>query len=455
MKAKWLIAAAFAAVACGKTSPAGATFVASDDPVLFWNQMLTQNVTGSPVLTSRSYSMVEVAIYDAVNATSGNYSLSYTGIGPSTGDTRAAAATAAHDVLLYVLPDIPANATKRAQIEQSYQDSLNLVAAGQARTDGIATGAAAASAIITNRTGDGSLGPSTYTPTNPPVDGHWQQTTLGAAGAAVAPWWGSVTPWNMNTGDQFRPGPPPDINSPEFAAALAEVMTVGSATASLADRTAFQTQSAQYWATAGNGLAPWINAAIGAAAGQNLTSLQYAEMFALLSTNVADATIGVFDAKYTYDFWRPVTAIHDADPASTWQSLITAPSHPSYISGHSAVGGAAAETLMFLLGSDADACFAGFTCFDSFELAAENGANSRLWGGIHYDFDNDAGLALGHSVGQFGIQSGAFQPVPEPGTWLTMLIGFGFIGLAFRRQRARSGRHTYASGGRPRLDQVA
>ena len=109
---------------------------------------------------------------------------------------------------------------------------------------------------------------------------------------------------------------------------------------------------------------------------------------------------------------------------------------------------------MYFLG-DADACFAGFTCFDSFELAAQNGANSRLWGGIHYDFDNDAGLALGHSVGQFGILSGNFAAVPEPGTWLTMLVGFGFIGLALRRRRARPGRHAYARGSGPRPNQVA
>ena len=113
------------------------------------------------MITSRSYSMVEVAIYDAVNATTGNYNPSYTGIGPSTGDTRAATATAARDVLLYLLPDngTPARTAQRATIEQNYQDSLNLVASGQARTDGIATGAAAASAIITIRTGDGPWRP--------------------------------------------------------------------------------------------------------------------------------------------------------------------------------------------------------------------------------------------------------------------------------------------------------
>jgi hypothetical protein len=433
---KWLTAVACMTFASAFASPAEATVGVDGDPVVFWNQILTQNIVGSPVLTSRSYAMVEVAIYDALNATTGNTRSSYTGVSASTGDTRAAASTAAHDVLLFLLPPngTQARTDQRNAIEQSYQASLGLIAPGQARTDGIATGAAAASNIITMRTGDGSAAPAVpvYSPTNPPVDGHWQQTTPGAAGAPVTPWWGAVTPWALNSGDQFRPAGPPDINSPQFAAALAEVMAIGASDS--ATRTAAQTASAQYWAVGGNGLAPWINAAIGAADGKNFSSLDYAAMFALLSTNVADATIGVFDAKYVYDFWRPVTAIHDADPNSAWTSLITAPSHPSYISGHSAVGGAAAVSLMYFLG-EADACFSSYICFDNFELAAEDGANSRLWGGIHYSFDNQAGLTLGHSVGQFGLAAGTFTSVPEPATWLTMLVGFGFIGWRLRRQR--------------------
>jgi PAP2 superfamily/PEP-CTERM motif len=435
MRARLLAAAACLALVPALTSPAKATFSVDADPVLYWNQVLTQNVTGSPVLTSRSYSMVEVAIYDAVNATTGNLNHSYTGLAGSTGDTRAATSTAARDVLLFVLPanGTSARDAQRASIEAQYQASLALVPAGAAKTAGIATGAAAASGIIVKRTGDGSAAPAVpvYTPTNPPVDGHWQQTTPGALGAPVTPWWGDVTPWALNSGNQFQPGPPPDITSAEFASALAEVAAIGEFGS--ATRTPEQTASAKYWASAGNGLAPWINAAIAASAGKNFSSMKYAAMLALMSTNVADATIGVFDAKYTYDFWRPVTAIHDADPSSTWASLITAPSHPSYISGHSAVGGAAAVSLMYFLG-DTDACFAGLGCFDNFELAAENGANSRLWGGIHYSFDNEAGLDLGHNVGNFGILAANFTAVPEPGTWLTILLGFGLVGWSVRRR---------------------
>jgi len=203
-------------------------------------------------------------------------------------------------------------------------------------------------------------------------------------------------------------------------------------------RTPFQTQSALYWASpAGTGLAPWINAAIGAADGRGLTTLEYAAMFAALTTNAADATIGIFDAKYTYDFWRPTTAIHDADPLSAWTSFIAAPLHPSYVSGHSGQGASNAETLAYYLGADTDICFAGFTCFDSFADAAQNGADSRLWGGIHYRFDNVAGANLGRQVAAFNISQGLFGVVPEPATWIMMLFGFGAIGAAIRVQRRK------------------
>jgi hypothetical protein len=434
MKSKWLIAAAFVAATMGTAGPAGAVVGVDGDPILFWNQMLVQNVTGSPVLTSRTYSMVEVAMFEAINSATGNTHQSYLGLAAAPGDSRAAVAQAAHDVLLNILP--PSATAQRASVEQAYQDSLALIPNGAAKTAGLSVGALAASTMIAARTGDGSAGPSTYSPTNPPVDGHWQQTTAGPAGAPVTPFWGSVTTWGTDSGSQFRPGPPPDIASQAFADALAEVQAIGDVNS--ATRTAFQTQSAQYWATpAGTGLAPWIIGAMAAADGRGMSSIDLATMFAALSTNVADTTIGVFDAKYFYDFWRPVTAIHDADPASTWASLITAPSHPSYISGHSAISAVAADTLAFYLGADTDICFAGFTCFDSFALASDNAANSRLWGGIHYSFDNQAGLTLGHQIAAFNLNQGLFQAVPEPRSWMMMLLGFGLMGWTIRRARGR------------------
>ena len=428
MKAKWFAAASI--LACSVATPARADV----DPVVFWNQVMTTNVTGSPVLTSRSYSMVDVAIFEAVNATTGNTRRSYLGLAATPGDTSAAVARAARDVMLSVLP--LSAVAQRADVEAKYQSAISAIPDSAAKTAGINTGAQAATNVITLRATDGFNAASSYAPTNQP--GHWQPTSPGAT--PVTPQWGGVTPWGITSGSQFRPGAPPAWDSPEFATALAEVQAIGSA--SSATRTVFQTQSALYWASpAGTGLAPWITGAINAADGKGLTSLDYASMFAALTTNVADATIGIFDAKYTYDFWRPVTASLYFDPNSTFTALISPiPSHPSYISGHSGVGTAAADTLAFFLGADTDICFANFLgantnqCFDSFGSAAQNGANSRLWGGIHYGFDNQAGMTLGHQVAQFNLNRGLFQAVPEPGTWSMMLLGFGMIGWSIRRK---------------------
>jgi hypothetical protein len=428
MTFKWLAAAGFVAATFTSAGPAHA----DTDPVVFWNQILTQNVTGSPVLTSRTFSMVEVAIFEAVNASTGNTRSSYLGLTATPGDSGAAVARAAHDVLLNILPanGTPQRDAQRANIETQYQNSLAAIPNGAAKSAGINNGALAASSVITLRSADGSTTVSTYAPQNPAVDGRYQLT---GPGAPVTPQWGGVTTWGLASGSQFRPGPPPDIAGAEFAAALAEVQLIGASNSAV--RTQFQTDSAQYWASAaGTGLAPWITGAVAAADGKGLSTLDYAAMFAALTTNVADATIGIFDAKYTYDFWRPITAIHDADPTSTWTSLIAAPLHPSYVSGHSGVGAAAADTLSFYLGADTDICFSGFSCFDSFALAAQNGADSRLWGGIHYSFDNLAGQSLGHEVAAYNLSRGLFQAVPEPATWATMLIGFGVMGAALRRR---------------------
>jgi len=430
MRTNWLVTSASVAAMLTIAQPAHADV----DPVVFWNQILTTNVTGSPVGTSRSYSMVDVAIFEAVNATTGNTRQSYLGLSPAAGDTSAAVARAARDVMLSVLP--PSAIAQRNNVELQYQAAIAAIPDSPAKTAGINTGALAASTVIGLRASDGSSAVSSYAPTNQP--GHWQPTTPGAA--PVTPQWGSVTPWGITSGSQFRPGPPPAWDSPEFAAALAEVVAIGDVNS--ATRTQFQTQSALYWASpGGTGLTPWINAAIGAADGKGLSTLDYAAMFAALTTNVADATIGIFDAKYVYDFWRPVTASQYFDSQSTFQALISPiPSHPSYISGHSGVSAAAADTLAFYLGAGTDVCFNNFfgpgmtNCFDNPQLAAENGANSRLWGGIHYNFDNQAGLTLGHSVAQYNLARGLFQAVPEPGTWAMMLVGFGLIGWTMRRR---------------------
>jgi hypothetical protein len=422
---------------CAVATAAHAAVSASGDPALYWNQVLSGGLTGSPTVTSRSYAMVSAAIYDAVNATTGKTHAEFvTGVATSGGDTRAATAVAARNMLVALNP------AKTAEYDAALSASLALVPNGAAKTNGMATGAAIATASLAARAADGSTAPSTYTPT--PGIGNWQPTPPAGLPAAV-PQWADVTPFLLTSPEQFRPAAPPNVGSAAYAAAYNEVMTVGSATS--ATRTADQSASATFWVQA-SGTAPWLQAGLGVAEGAGLSSIENARLFALISTSIADSVIGIWDAKYEYDFWRPVTAIRagdiDGNDLTTgdalWTPFITTPNHPSYISGHSGVASAGATILENFFGDAHNFCLlaSGLTrCWDSFSDAAQDAANSRLWGGIHWRFDNEAGTALGRGVAEYALNSKAFDAVPEPAAWGLMLLGFGCAGGVLRRSRQR------------------
>jgi hypothetical protein len=427
-------AAAAAVVAVAPT--ANAEVQPSGDPALYWNQVLASGIAGSPATTTRSYAMVAVAIHEAVNATSGFPDFSYIkGVATSGGDTSVATAVAAHTLLVQLNP------AKAADYNAALNSVLAAVPDGAAKSQGIATGSAIAAAVMNFRANDGSAALVSYSPTGLP--GNWAPTPPGNLPAAI-PQWADVTPWLMNSPDQFRPSAPPNIGTIAYAAAYNEVLAVGGVGS--ATRTAYQSDAANLWAApSAGGLAPWLQNGLAVAEGAHLSTIENARLFATLATGVADATIGIFDAKYEYDFWRPVTAF--AADGIAFTPFITTPNHPSYISGHAAQSMTAATILALLLGDDhQNICFsgAGVThCFDSFTSAALEAADSRIWGGIHWGFDRDAGLALGSEVGAFAVSSRAFDAVPEPATWAMMIMGFGFAGALLRR---RSRRLDFAAG---------
>lgn len=433
-----LIGAALASAA-----PASAAITFKSDPIIFWNDVTLSTLitpTGplaSPLFQTRGYAMVNIAMHDAVNAATGGTNRSYlSGVTTSGGDSRAAASQAAYSVLVALNPG--AQSSLQTALDASLAEVLDPVA----RAQGIATGQAYAAAIMGLRANDKSTPPGSYTSTGLPGD--WRPT--GMAGAA-APHWGGVTPFILNSGNQFSPGAPPARGSDEYADAYNEVRTVGSVSGQ-ADgfRTQDQTDSALFW-DAANGQ-PWLRIGVAVAADETMSTLQFASAFALLTSSMADALIAGFDAKYTNRLWRPITAIQlgefDGNDATVgdpgWNSLFPAPSHPSYVSTHSALSGAGSTILDAFFGDDE-----GFTItidgtsrkFDGLAHAAEDGANSRLWGGIHFRFDNDAGLKLGQDIAQFALDGSSFDPVPEPATWGMMIAGFALVGGAMRRQAAR------------------
>jgi membrane-associated phospholipid phosphatase len=229
--------------------------------------------------------------------------------------------------------------------------------------------------------------------TEPKGDPFWIPTPPGFVYPPLEPLAGTWRTWNLRTGSQFRPGPPPVYGSPLFLAEMNEVYAISQ---SLTDE---QKRIADFWADGAGTVTPpghWNAIAVDLVKGAGFSTLRAAQLFAALNTAQADAFIACWDAKFTYWSIRPISAIRRLTPgASNWLSYIVTPPFPSYVSGHSTTSGAASTVL------------AGFFPARAAELAAmaDEAAISRLYGGIHYRSDNDAGLVLGRRVGQVALRA--------------------------------------------------
>ena len=317
--------------------------------------------------------------------------------------------------------------TDTALFQTTYQEALAGVPGGKAQTQGIAVGRFVAEQTLIARATDGANAFVNYTPGSAPGD--WRPTPPAFA-AAQTPQWPDVTPFALKSGSQFRPPPPPALTSAAYTAAFNETKDFGNINSTV--RTPQETEVARFWE--GKAGTPqvagyWNEIAQSAAASQGNTLDQNARLFAELNVALADAVIAHFDAKYTYNRWRPITAIQlaaqtgnpdtVADP--NWQPLLNTPPNPSYVSGHGAVSGAAAEVLDHFFGTDnisfslTSEDLKGVThSFTSFSAAAAEAENSVVWGGIHFRFDVTAGQTLGRSVAQF-VDQNFFQPHPGNG----------------------------------------
>jgi hypothetical protein len=393
------------------------------DTVLEWNVVAveaTRVAKLSPNAQTRALAMVHGAVFDAVNGIEGNYKPYLVNRhAPSWASEEAAAAVAAHDVLVSLMP------AQQATLDAALASSLAAVPDGKAEDAGVDYGELVADRMIAERADDGSTDVVTYVPGTGPDD--WQPTPPAFAPAAV-PQWATVEPFGINSPDQFRAAPPPAIGSPEFTAALNQMKAIGASNS--ATRTAEQTEIARFWAGPSGTVQPpghWNSIARGVAAAQGNSLAENARMFALLNIGMADALITAWDTKFHYSFVRPVTAIRNAgndgnpdtsaDP--TWSPLLTTPAHPSYMAAHSAVSATAATVLAEFFGNDAIAfsSSAEFTAggtvvtrsFAGFSQAALEAGASRIYGGIHWSFDNQAGLQAGHSVGEF-VSDNLLQP---------------------------------------------
>jgi hypothetical protein len=295
-------------------------------------------------------------------------------------------------------------------LDTELQEDLAQLPNNERKAEGVAVGQSAAAQLLTARSTDGAnVTPPPYVPGTQPGD--YQLTPPNFAPADFTQW-PQVTPFALARADEFRPGPPPAITSATYTEVFNEVKDLGFIASTT--RTADQTEIGKFWN--GNIQDFWNEIAQNAAIAHHMNLEQSARLFALLNISLADTTIAFFDAKYTYNFWRPVTAVQLADtdgnsltdPNPAWLPLSTktAPD-PSYPGAHSAVSKAGATVLGFYFGDQftfdvTSESLAGVTRhFTSFSAAAEEAGLSRIYAGQHFRTDHVAGKALGGEVADF------------------------------------------------------
>ncbi|TAE98199.1 MAG: phosphatase PAP2 family protein [Oscillatoriales cyanobacterium] len=373
-----------------------------------------QGVNSSTVtpVASRNMAMVHAAIYDAVNSITKKYSPYRVNIdAPAGASEEAAAAAATYRTLLSLYP------AQSIKFDAAYASSLAKIPDGKSKQDGIAIGQQVAEKIISWRSTDGASKVVPYTPKTEP--GSWVPTPPALA-ASLAPQWPDVTPFAMTSGSQFRPSGPPALDSAKYAEELNFVKEIGKVDS--LTRTPDQTAIAKFWANGAGTFTPpghWNQIASEASALTGTSLEDSARLFALLNIAEADAAISCWDAKYQYNFWRPVTAIRQADtdnnPNTTadplWTPLLITPPFPEYTSGHSTFSGAAEPVLNSVFGSDfgfadkGDKSVNSLRTFDNFAQAADESGMSRLYGGIHFMSANVDGLSAGRNIGNYVVQN--------------------------------------------------
>jgi len=372
-----------------------------------WNAIILTAVSGqNPPAQARYMAIMHVAVFEAVNAITARFEPYVGTVAASPGaSTEAAAVAAAYRVLATYFP------ASIAVWDAARASSLARIPAGAARDAGIAVGEAAAHAIIMLRVDDGSAPPEFYVPPSSDA-GQWQLTPGCPGGGGTLLHWRNVTPFGLKRPDQFRSGPPPRLTGRHYAAALNEIKSVGAANST--ERPQDRSDVARLYADLSAPIV-WnrVTSQIVAAEHESLTDT--ARAFALVNMAISDGAVAVFDTKYHYVLWRPETAIHfagidgnartDADPS--FVPLITTPCFPSYPSAHGTLSNAARDVLDRLyrdrgwsitISSPA----VGVTLtYRTLRQISDDIADARIYGGIHFRFDQEEGADQGRRVGEY------------------------------------------------------
>jgi hypothetical protein len=408
------IRSALAVLLTGPLLWSGAYAQEPDNPVIEWNRALlaivrTPGAQPATVHSTRSFAILHAAIYDAVNSIDGDHAPYLVHIEriPENASQAAAAGAAAHDVLVSLYPSF------QTTLDAALQQELAELPDGPGKTAGVSVGQAVAQAILKLRAEDGSGAPQPKLDL-PQKPGRYQSTPPNFPSPAFTQWSG-VTPFGLRSAKQFRPGPPPALTSAEYTADFNELKSLGMQGSTTA--TPDQQEIGMFWG--GQIQNYWNEIAQSAAEAHHLSLARTARLFALLNISLADSVIAFYDAKYTYLFWRPVTAIQEADidgnPKTianpTWlpQPLKTA-GDPSYPGAHATVSKAAAFVLDSFFGRQpiqlavtSETQPGVIRTFNSFDAAEREASVSRVYAGQHFRSDENAGEVLGNAVADFDV----------------------------------------------------
>jgi hypothetical protein len=384
-----------------------------ENVVLQWNRVLQETLKTpgqqpATIFPVRSFAMMHAAMFDAVNSIDGSYTPYLTEVpGTKRGSLDAAAAKAAHDVLVALYP------TRQAIFDTELANSLVGISSKRAEQS-IKVGEIVAREMLALRANDGWNAPlPSYV--LPPTPGNWQPIAPStAAGVTHFP---AVLPFAIGSSTRFALNPPPTLTSEQYTLDFNEVKEIGSVTSTT--RTADQTQVARLWANINTPtvqIMVWNNVARTVAIQRNNTTVENARLFALLNIANHDALQTTFTSKFQYGLWRPLTAIRRADEDSNpntaqdvnWTSLLTNPPYPTYGGNNAAVGTSASTILALFFGRDDipflhtwDGTGGATRSYVGFTALADEEANSRIYGGIHFRFDNVAGQSAGRNVSNY------------------------------------------------------
>ena len=388
------------------------------DVVLDWNAIAVSTFIGqgqSPFSQARFMAITQLAVFEAVNAITGDYE-PYLGtvVAPAGASTDAAAIAAAYAVLKHYFP-------LATNLDAAYAASLVTIPDGSAKSGGIATGQAAAAQMIAARLNDGSSPPQFYVPTSTDP-GVWQLTPACPAAGGVFFQWQEVTPLGVPSEPSspawikpFAPGPPPALTSTRYARDYNELKRVGSVNSDLTERPQDRADVARFYAAASPTFVFNLTARqVATAEGSSLP--ENARVFALLNMATNDSLVAAFWMKYHYTLWRPETAIvegdrdgnprTDADPS--YVPYIVTPCFPSYPSNHGSAGNSAAEILRRAFGEGHHditmtvPTVPGVTLhYTRFNQITDDISDARIFGGIHFRFDQEAGADLGRDIGAY------------------------------------------------------